>query len=416
MCLVQGWGRNLVASNNRGDTQQNTADDLAECAPQFRLEALEPRLLLSADPISAELARVVQQDAEDNNAEAVAAIVQEIESIAESNAAEHSGSGHNEFKVEWPEGWNTGASVESSQIDLLLVVTDLVNQARQSLPQGVDSSDLVIGIKADGEGTTAPGDDAENPINQALLGKTLDQVSDDFSESNLADWLAELSIELADLEGDLLAELRGDTLFIDIDAAGHGWYIDPTLLPQTTQPEASDDSAKADFISSFTAVQPAFNSSINAADRHDSAGENEASVAAATDPETYPIVPPGSHNSSAMAEQEAAETDTDQGQKSLLPANFSDSQSSTGDDDNQVSEPTDDLLQPALELQSDTLWLMVKTVQNLLSAMSQLHFACRKTTVPAAMNLIDQQVNKTKIETAMMLGSHQITRVILLPR
>jgi hypothetical protein len=68
---VFGWRSKPVASNNRSDTHQSTADGLAECAPQYRFDALEPRLLLSADPFSSELARVFQQDAEQNHADAV---------------------------------------------------------------------------------------------------------------------------------------------------------------------------------------------------------------------------------------------------------------------------------------------------------------------------------------------------------
>ncbi len=103
---MQRWWEKLVAPVSRNDTHQKTADEPAECAPQYRLESLEPRLLLSADPISAELARVVQEDAQSNDADAVAAIVQEIDSIAESNSAEHSNNGRGGLKFSWPEEWN----------------------------------------------------------------------------------------------------------------------------------------------------------------------------------------------------------------------------------------------------------------------------------------------------------------------
>jgi hypothetical protein len=36
------------------------------------------------------------------------------------------------------------------------------------------------------------------------------------------------SIEIADLSGPLLGRVEGDTIYIDTDAAGHGWFIDLT--------------------------------------------------------------------------------------------------------------------------------------------------------------------------------------------
>ena len=53
-------------------------DDLRPPENQFRLEALEPRILLSADPISGEFARVIQEGFDDNGDEDIAAIMQDI--------------------------------------------------------------------------------------------------------------------------------------------------------------------------------------------------------------------------------------------------------------------------------------------------------------------------------------------------
>ncbi len=155
------WGK-LVASSKVDVAHQKTADDPAECASQYRLESLEPRLLLSADPISAELARIVQQDAEENAADSVAAIIQEIDTIAETQGADSSGKGHEGLKVNWPETWVNSNSVITSQFNLFLVVADLLNQARQSLDLGVDSSELVIEIKAGDQATSATTNDADS--------------------------------------------------------------------------------------------------------------------------------------------------------------------------------------------------------------------------------------------------------------
>jgi hypothetical protein len=42
--------------------------------------------------------------------------------------------------------------------------------------------------------------------------------------------LSHITVEVADLPGLTLAELRGDTVFVDADAAGHGWFVDSTPL------------------------------------------------------------------------------------------------------------------------------------------------------------------------------------------
>ena len=40
--------------------------------------------------------------------------------------------------------------------------------------------------------------------------------------------LAGVSVEIADLSGGLLGETSGKTIRIDPDAAGYGWFVDPT--------------------------------------------------------------------------------------------------------------------------------------------------------------------------------------------
>jgi hypothetical protein len=40
--------------------------------------------------------------------------------------------------------------------------------------------------------------------------------------------LADVSVKIADLPGNLLGEEIGKTILIDRDAAGYGWFIDPT--------------------------------------------------------------------------------------------------------------------------------------------------------------------------------------------
>ncbi len=49
--------------------------------------------------------------------------------------------------------------------------------------------------------------------------------------------LADVSVKIADLPGNLLGEEIGKTILIDRDAAGYGWFIDPTPQddPEFTQ-------------------------------------------------------------------------------------------------------------------------------------------------------------------------------------
>jgi hypothetical protein len=48
------------------------------------------------------------------------------------------------------------------------------------------------------------------------------------------DWLAQVRLEAADLTGDLLGLARGNTICVDRDGAGRGWFVDET-------PKTADD-------------------------------------------------------------------------------------------------------------------------------------------------------------------------------
>jgi hypothetical protein len=51
-----------------------------------------------------------------------------------------------------------------------------------------------------------------------------------------------VSVQLADLPGNTLGEVAGDTIYIDCDAAGYGWFVDST---------PSDDSEFSSLLSSY---------------------------------------------------------------------------------------------------------------------------------------------------------------------
>jgi hypothetical protein len=50
------------------------------------------------------------------------------------------------------------------------------------------------------------------------------------AQQTLADLLSTLTIVVTDLSGRQLAGVSGNTLYLDINAAGHGWFVDSTPL------------------------------------------------------------------------------------------------------------------------------------------------------------------------------------------
>ena len=324
------WWSKRVSSSTEGDDFQKTADVLAECAHQFRLEPLEPRLLLSADPISAELARVVQEDALQNNADAVAAIIQEADSTAETNAADN---GQDEFLVKWPETWAlSGDDTRSGQFDLRSIVAELVDAARQAMLTGGGLEGLVVGINAGDEagaeasqsasdsnaaGETSPeSGDADNSLTQTLL----DEALADALQGADGTPFGNLGIQLADLEGDLVAEIRGGTLFVDVDAAGNGWDVDPAFPAHLAEaadaePQGSEDSQASD--KQVAGGRPAAeNTRTNEPGPDQSTADDELSSGTASEAET-----PEVEGQFDTASGQADAVNADEEQQSALPDN-----------------------------------------------------------------------------------------------
>src|SRR3990172_2762783 len=429
---MRSWWRKLDPPEGGGGAYKTTAE--AECESEFRLESLEPRLLLSADPISAELARLVQDDAQAND---VAAIIQEIDNVAETHAAEQSESGRDRLDVVWPKGWHTASdeveatdvqkvvtSVERGRIDLHSVVADLVakviklhdasqagaapvdlvvgikansythqevNQAAVDESSGVESNyaaaetvelhdasqagaapvDLVVGIKANSyiyqefNQTTvdeSSGVESDHTVSQKLLNHVLDEVIQSFSASPLAGWLDNLSIQVADLEGDLVAELRGDTLFIDINAAGNGWFIDPVLLASLTQ--VTDVHASVETGSVVAEHQTNYALSLANtlldSESHPSVGKDEASpIVTADDEDAYTMPSANSHSAGdteGRAEVPALGTSNITQDNELLGVgNTTYNLSGTSGSNGSVSHESDDLLLQVSDLVSEAL-------------------------------------------------------------
>jgi Ca2+-binding RTX toxin-like protein len=97
----------------------------------------------------------------------------------------------------------------------------------------------------------------ENSINYDDLDPIIDAAVNRWTESTLFDEvmlarLDGLAFLIADLEGDALALMVDDTVIIDVDAAGHGWFVDETpyqdseFIPQGNDEElAAKDASDA---------------------------------------------------------------------------------------------------------------------------------------------------------------------------
>ena len=97
----------------------------------------------------------------------------------------------------------------------------------------------------------------ENSINYDDLDLIIDAVVNRWTESTLFDEamltrLDGLTFLIADLEGDALVLTVDDTVIVDVDAAGHGWFVDDTpyqdseFIPQGNDEElAAKDAGDA---------------------------------------------------------------------------------------------------------------------------------------------------------------------------
>jgi uncharacterized membrane protein YeaQ/YmgE (transglycosylase-associated protein family) len=88
------------------------------------------------------------------------------------------------------------------------------------------------------------------PLTQADLGPVIAQAVADWASAGVAvELLDSLDFIIADLPGSQLGRATLDAIFLDIDAAGHGWFID--LTP------ADDEEFTSDAAGRLTAIDPA---------------------------------------------------------------------------------------------------------------------------------------------------------------
>ncbi|QDT27728.1 Calx-beta domain protein [Gimesia panareensis] len=96
---------------------------------------------------------------------------------------------------------------------------------------------------------------------QKMLDNTVEEVRPQLSEVE-SQKLETVHIQVTDLEGDFLGRAAGNTIYIDSDAAGYGWFIDATPTTSEEFTESSDltlialpDSAAAGRIDLWTVIR-----------------------------------------------------------------------------------------------------------------------------------------------------------------
>ena len=257
------------SSNDEALHEKNDSSDpdSTPSTPQldFTLETLEPRLLLSADPITAELTRLALEDSGQDGSEDIAAIIQEYDLAAETESASTA------MEVAWPDAWaDDGDDSDQSDDTISLLppeeaVTEsaaIVTLQRSEEIEAGESEDDSSGnesfpipenefsdsIKNHDSQARAP--PADSSIEYLLLGSAPTETATDTTVSAdqletvfdyaLQLWMAylhdvgsterleSLSASIADLGDGILGHTSGNTITIDDDAAGTGWFIDTT--------------------------------------------------------------------------------------------------------------------------------------------------------------------------------------------
>ncbi|MEK6234309.1 MAG: hypothetical protein N2C14_06330, partial [Planctomycetales bacterium] len=101
-------------------------------------------------------------------------------------------------------------------------------------------------MAAVGEDTTS--DDAA-PLSDADAARLVDAAIDRLANAGYADAelaaLRDLNVKVTDLEGATLGLAVGDTLLLDVDAAGHGWFLDDTPYLDEEFASTADGSLQA---------------------------------------------------------------------------------------------------------------------------------------------------------------------------
>jgi hypothetical protein len=260
-------GRKGIHDLYGADAPAGAQDDARpNSANRFRLESLEPRLLLSGELNVAGLALAAPTDLQEQDHNATV-LVLELESTAPGASETTS----REFAIAWPEGWETESETQAETADALIPSDENPAEyigAEDGAAELQDGSqpDAADQIVATPTGVTFSEEIADDrrprgpPLPEAIqthdhhlafdgpaapdAGVTLlDVLSDAFNGvlqeardlwttfsngAGLAGVLSSLTVELLDLQDNQLAEAEGGVISLDPTAAGRGWFVDPT--------------------------------------------------------------------------------------------------------------------------------------------------------------------------------------------
>ena len=196
----------------QGIMRDSTRDSLNRIE-SFRVEALEPRILLSADPVLGEMARVADKAGWDDPLANIAAIVEVIDAVAnqDAKAADIEVAVAVEPEVEWPQNW-AAATVADSQSGSTNAQTEHPEVHYLNLSGPITPDATVIDLSA-----------AADTIAKAQ------QLWIDALDASVTP--ANPTFAVQDLGGIALAsyDSASGTVTIDDNAAGAGWFIDSTL-------------------------------------------------------------------------------------------------------------------------------------------------------------------------------------------
>jgi hypothetical protein len=93
-------------------------EDISSDKGKFELESLEPRILLSADPVLAELARQSMADDDLSQADTVPALIEIVDAEQQTDAADVDDISDLTPDVQWPEEWLTNTEeVDQTVVD-----------------------------------------------------------------------------------------------------------------------------------------------------------------------------------------------------------------------------------------------------------------------------------------------------------
>ena len=179
---------------------RDPTDDSLNREESFRVEALEPRILLSADPVLGEMARIADKAGWDDPMANTAAIVEVIDAVAGQDArvAEIETLDPVDVEVEWPEAWAVQPALDVSESDAPVI----------EAPTITSSLDFVATpVTLESNPSTGP---------PAQLHGSIEVLSADDAHATFA-------LGVSDVHN----------LTLDGDAAGAGWFIDTTPTANT---------------------------------------------------------------------------------------------------------------------------------------------------------------------------------------